>query len=240
MSDKNNPLLPGPARRAYATWWGSELEEEAGVDLSAREVVGHGILVVGDVGHPIVGVDVADAQEVEAVEAEPDVAEDALALAAFVVEHAVAHADVGTLVGRRAEGVGLQFAVGRREGQSVGVGELEAHLPPCGAGEEVGEIEVEGVALVGGHGHADAVEFHLRVHDRERDPRVAARHKLAEELEVEAGGVSGGEVVAVVDHLDVVDGVGHEVSEQFVVELGGELEGPVVDVEAVVHTGNEV
>ena len=40
----------------------SELEEHAAVDLSACQVVGYGILLVGDVGNPVVGVDVVDAE----------------------------------------------------------------------------------------------------------------------------------------------------------------------------------
>lgn len=39
--------------------------------LSPCEVVGHGITCVGDVGNPIVGVDVVDSQEVEGVESYP-------------------------------------------------------------------------------------------------------------------------------------------------------------------------
>ena len=37
------------------------------VDLASREIVGHGILLVGHIGHPVVGIDVVDAEEVQTV-----------------------------------------------------------------------------------------------------------------------------------------------------------------------------
>lgn len=52
-----------------------EFEEEFGVDLSTGEVIGDGVLLGGDIGDPVVAVDVADVEEVEAIDAEPDVAE---------------------------------------------------------------------------------------------------------------------------------------------------------------------
>ena len=45
----------------------SELYEQSPVDLPAREIVGDGILMVGNVSNPIVGVDIADAEDVETV-----------------------------------------------------------------------------------------------------------------------------------------------------------------------------
>lgn len=83
-----------------------------GIELPAGEIVGHGVLMACDVGDPIVGVDVAYAEEVEAVEAEPHVAENALAVAVGVVEEAVAHADVDAAVGGSTEIAALKLAVG--------------------------------------------------------------------------------------------------------------------------------
>ena len=39
-----------------------EFEEEFGVDLSTGEVIGDGVLLGGDIGDPVVAVDVADAE----------------------------------------------------------------------------------------------------------------------------------------------------------------------------------
>ena len=78
----------------------SELKQYAGIDLSAGEIVGHGVLLVGDVGYPKIRVDVVDAEKVEAVNAYPNVAEWRLAFTLLVVERTIAHAYVGTLVGR--------------------------------------------------------------------------------------------------------------------------------------------
>ena len=41
------------------------------VEASAGEIIWHGKLVAADVGYPVVGVDVADAKEVERVAAQP-------------------------------------------------------------------------------------------------------------------------------------------------------------------------
>ena len=42
--------------------------------MASGEVVGDCVLVVGDFGDPQVGVDVVDVEDIENVEAEPDVA----------------------------------------------------------------------------------------------------------------------------------------------------------------------
>ena len=49
----------------------SEFYDEPSVYLSARQVVGHCPLAVGDVGHPVIAVNIGDAEEVEAVDAQP-------------------------------------------------------------------------------------------------------------------------------------------------------------------------
>ena len=46
---------------------GLEFEYQSAVDLSACEVIGHGILCVIDVGHPIIRVYIVDTQQVKAV-----------------------------------------------------------------------------------------------------------------------------------------------------------------------------
>ena len=125
-------------------------------------------------------------------------------------EQQIAHADVGSTVGLRAEQIGLQLTVRRRERQSVGIGELQRELPALRTREVVGEEQAEGDALVGGQRHTLAVQLHLRIHQRQRQPRVGTFHKLAVELQVEACCMSAGLVFAVVDHLHVVHAIGHE------------------------------
>ena len=184
--------------------------------MPARQVVGYGVLLVGHVRHPVVGADVGDVEQVEAVHAQPHVAQVAdelpLVAAVLVVQQAVAHADVHALVGRGAEGHPFQSRVGRAERQAVGHAGLECHLPARGAGEEVAEEEVQVVTLVRGLREAAPVHLLLRLHQAEADPRVRPFHELAEELEVDARGVARADVAAVVDDLHVVHVVGDEVA----------------------------
>ena len=65
--------IPHPTRTV--TTRSSKFDEEAGVELAAGEVVGDGVLLVGDVGDPEVGGDIVQAKDVEAVDAKPDVAQ---------------------------------------------------------------------------------------------------------------------------------------------------------------------
>lgn len=45
------------------------------IDLAACKIVWHSILVVGDISHPIIRVDIVYAEEIQAVNAEPYIAE---------------------------------------------------------------------------------------------------------------------------------------------------------------------
>ena len=45
----------------YCLMYGLEFHEEAEVQAAAGEEIGDGILMVGDIGHPIVGIDVVNA-----------------------------------------------------------------------------------------------------------------------------------------------------------------------------------
>ena len=82
------------------------MHRDAAVDLQAGEIVGHGVLRIADVGDPVVGVDVLDAQEIEGIESEPyvleDFAEAVLNVPVFVFDEAVTHAHVHALVCRGA------------------------------------------------------------------------------------------------------------------------------------------
>ena len=50
-----------------------EFEEQARINLSACEIVWHGILMARNIGYPIKRVYVVDAEEVEAIDAQPNV-----------------------------------------------------------------------------------------------------------------------------------------------------------------------
>lgn len=81
-----------------------EVESDSSVDLSSCQVVGHGVLRVGDVGDPIVGIDIVDPEQIEAVDAQPDVlkhfAEATRDMSILVLKQSIAHANVYSLVGR--------------------------------------------------------------------------------------------------------------------------------------------
>ena len=62
-----------------------ELEEDAAVYLPSCEIVRDGVLLVGYIGNPIVGVYIIDAEQVETVDAYPDVLEDDFLVAFLVV-----------------------------------------------------------------------------------------------------------------------------------------------------------
>ena len=53
--------------------------------LSSSKVVWNGILLSGDVCHPIIRVDVIDTKEVQTVQTEPDILKDCVAMAVVVV-----------------------------------------------------------------------------------------------------------------------------------------------------------
>ena len=225
----------------------SEFEGEAEVEQAAGEIVGHGVAGVGDVRDPIVSVHVADAGQVEAVEAQPGIVEEATraeegtaAVAAFSAEEAVVEAYVYALVGGRAEGVDRAVAVGRAEGKAGGESGTEGERPAGGAGEIVGEMEGEIEALVGGAGKPDAANLFFGLHEREGEPGVRAWDELAKELEIDACRIARGEVAPGVDDAHVVDGVGNEAGEGFVVDLRGELEGAADEAKRIVAAEDEV
>ena len=89
----------------------SEFGCDSGIYLSASEIIGDGPLAVGDVGYPVITTYIRDAEEVQTVDAEPEVLE-----ASPVSDGAVAHADVGTFISRSSELLLLQASVWGTEG----------------------------------------------------------------------------------------------------------------------------
>ena len=105
----------------------SEIYEDACVDEPSCEVVGHGILLTADVSNPEIAGDIVDADDVEAVQAQPHVAQvapETVAMAVLVVQQAVHHANINTTIGRRTKDIALQTRMWRTEGQSVGKSHL--------------------------------------------------------------------------------------------------------------------
>ena len=88
-----------------------KLHEHTGIHLPTREIVRHGVLMVRHVGDPIVGIDVVDAEEIQAINAQPHVAQAEGRLRTTRPIGQEAHSDVGTLVGRCAERIGFELAV---------------------------------------------------------------------------------------------------------------------------------
>ena len=89
---------------------GLELKEYFEIVCAVCEVVGHGVLLVCDVGYPVVGADIVDVEDVEEVCAEPYILERTAAGMAPGVEQAIAEAYVGAAVGWCAE-IALLYAL---------------------------------------------------------------------------------------------------------------------------------
>ena len=167
-------------------------------------------MLVGNVGNPVVRVDIVDAEEVEAVETQPDIADECLLLVILVVQGAEAHTDVGTFVGWSSVGHRVEATVWGSERQSVGVCQFERHLPTLRSREIICKEEVQRIALVAGHRYRLAIDLHLRVHHREGEPRVGAGYELSVEFQVESQGVAGALLAGIIDNLHIVYGVGHK------------------------------
>ena len=197
-----------------------------------------------DVRHPIVGVDVADAKEVEAVEAKPsrfDVAEETATLfARTLAQQLVTGTEVHTLVGWGAEGVARAVGARWSEREAIGHGRLEREGPARGAGEIVGEIERHVVALVRGTRQPCALVLLASGHDGERQPGICAGDKLTEEFEVNARGIAARHIATVIDHAHIVHAVGDEVVQGLVVGLHREAEGAAGHTEGVVAAQHEM
>ena len=66
-----------------------KVDRQFDVDLSARQIVRHGVLLSGDICNPVVGVYVVDAEEVQTLSSNPQVANwVALLVAVAVVDDA--------------------------------------------------------------------------------------------------------------------------------------------------------
>ena len=90
--------------------------------------------------------------------------------------------------------------------------------------------------MVGGLRETLTVHFLLGFHQAEADPRVRTLYKLPEDFEVDACGVSRGDVTSVVYDFHVVHIVRNQVAQGFVIDFRGEFERTVHELEFVVAT----
>ena len=215
-----------------------EIDREGEVELTAGEIVGNGPFLAGDVAYPVVGIGVVDAQQVEAIQADPDVfdASEPSFLQDFVL---AAHqqprqTDVHAAVGLHAVH-GIALGHGRRtEAEAVGPDHPQGHGVFGIARQVVAEEHGHIVALLVGAGNGIAVDALLAVHQREGDPGIGAGDELAEELKIAAHGLGFPVVDALIADAYVVDRVGYQVVHFFEVGFGRELEGPFPKGEVIV------
>ena len=136
----------------------SKFQQQSAIDLATCEIIRNGKLLVGNVGYPIIGIDVVDTEKVETVHPQPYIPERTLLVGTlFIVIGTETHTYVGTLVGGSTEVKTFNATVGSREGKAVSIRQFEGHLPSFRIWEVVGEKQIEGKALVGGHGDVFAM-----------------------------------------------------------------------------------
>ena len=157
----------------------SELNGYFAIYLSSSQIVGNGPLFVCDICYPIVAVHVGDAEEIQAIDTEPQVLE-----YFTLLDSPETHTDIGSFVGWCTELLTLKSAVGRTEGQTVGKGEAQGHLPAVCPWEIVREVQVYGPPLVCRQGNPLTVHLLARTHHGEGEPLVGTWHKLTVELQV--------------------------------------------------------
>ena len=155
-------------------------------------------------------------------------------------DEAVTHTDIYTFVCRCSEIPFLTSLVSRTEGQSVGKSSLERHAPTVGAGEEIGEIKREIIALICRTRHPFAGQLFFGTHNGKSNPRVGAGHKLTKEFEVDAGGITAGFVSSAIHHPHTVDGIRNEAREGFVIGFGGETKRPSHHPEGIIGPYHKV
>ena len=88
-------------------FWVLKFQENAGIELATRQIIRHGILLVGYIGYPIVAVHVVDAEEVQTIYSQHHILQEVLLLPAAVVEQLITHTDICTAIGGGTEAVGL-------------------------------------------------------------------------------------------------------------------------------------
>ena len=121
-----------------------QLYKHTYIKLTAGEVIGNSIIMVIDIAHPVIRIDIIYIEKIESIDPEPYIAQVALKPCAvgaiLVVKQAIGHSNIDTLICRSIKGVLLAPGMRRPERQAIGVCTLKAHFPAVGAGEEIGKI----------------------------------------------------------------------------------------------------
>ena len=113
--------------------------------MSSGEVIWYSPLTIGHIGDPIVTVDIGDAEKIETVDTQPEFFETFL-----LFDGQPTHTDIGTFVCRCTEVLTFNASVWGSEGEPIGIGQTESHLPTVGAWEVVRKVKIDGIALVVG------------------------------------------------------------------------------------------
>ena len=180
-------------------------------------------------------------QQVQAVQTHPDILQaEAFRLLVSSLIRPEAHTDIHSLISRSSEALTLVVGMRRSEWQSVGKCQLQHHPPAVGTREIVGEEQVDSISLVCRQRYRLASVVHAGLHQRERNPRVGARHKLSIQLQVYTGDISRAFVDAVIRYLHVVHAVRYQVRQRLVICLSCELKRPLSELEPVVIRCYEV
>ena len=139
------------------------------VKLSARQIIRHGILDIIDVRDPVIGADIGNIKQVEAVEPNPDALEMAQKAAArfpFLEfgEQCVAQADVDALIGGSAEVALIAGGARRSNGKPVRKDAAKREFQLRKFGEIIREVESDGVALIRWSRNFHSVKILLSLH----------------------------------------------------------------------------
>lgn len=144
------------------------------VELSAGQVVGHGVLYLVDVGNPVVAAYVRHVEQVEDVDANPDAFEFSQEVVGTIMliaaDELILQADVDAFICRRTEVCHVASHLWRCHGEAVRQNAAKAELQLRKFREIVVEKQTDAVALVGRARHFDAVKSLLSFHQRETNP----------------------------------------------------------------------
>ena len=116
----------------------------------------------------------------------------------------------------------------------------QGERPTRRTGEVVSEIERHIVALIGGARIPHAIHFFFRLHQRESQPRIGARYKLAEQFEVDSCRISRRQVTSIVHHAHIVDRIGDQVRQPFIIRLGRKLKRTLHQLESVIGSHHKM
>ena len=140
-----------------------EFDENATVYHASCEVIWHSILMVADVCHPVVTAHIVEPKNIEAIQSQPNVAKGIVSkMSIFVVDESIIHTKIHSLISRCTEGISFKSCMGWAKGEAICETCLEIHFPSCGTREEVGEKEIDVVALVSGCCSGNYLEKLLR------------------------------------------------------------------------------